>query len=122
MFGGGAMANYIKVGITADFKDGTKKKVDAGGQEIMLARVGINYYAIANRCPHLNGDLSLGSLEGTIITCPRHHSQFDLKNGQVIKWTNWSGPVKAISEMVKSPRPVKTYKVKVEGNDISVEV
>jgi 3-phenylpropionate/trans-cinnamate dioxygenase ferredoxin component len=116
------MGNFTKVGVTSDFTDGSKKKVAAGGQEILLARVGNNYYAIGNRCPHLNGDLSLGTLEGNIITCPRHKSQFDISNGQVIKWTNWPGPLRTLSEVVKAPQPLKTYKVKVEGNDISLEV
>lgn len=116
------MANYIKVGVTSDFADGAKKKVSANGQEIMLARVGTNYYALANRCPHMGGDLSMGTLEGTVITCPRHGSQFDIKDGKNRRWTNWPGPVKALAGIVKSPRPAQTFKVKVEGNDISIEV
>ena len=88
------MGNYVKVANTSEFTDGSKKKVTARDQEIMLARVGTNYYAIANRCPHMGGDLSMGTLEGTVITCPRHGSQFDIKDGKVIRWTNWPGPVR----------------------------
>jgi 3-phenylpropionate/trans-cinnamate dioxygenase ferredoxin subunit len=116
------MANYIKVGVTGDFTEGIKRKVTAGGEEIMVARVGTNYYAIANKCPHLGGDLSMGTLEGTVITCPRHGSQFDIKDGKNLRWTNWAGPVKALAGIVKSPRPVKTYQIKVDGSDISVEI
>ncbi len=44
----------------------------------LLARVGDKYYAADNRCPHMGGKLSPGKLEGTVVTCPRHGSQFDL--------------------------------------------
>ncbi len=113
---------FTKAGKTSEFSDGSKKKVVIEGQEIMLAKIGTNYYAIANRCPHMGGDLSMGTLEGTVITCPRHGSQFDIKDGHNIRWTNWPGAVRAMSEIVKSPRPVTTYKVKVEGDDILIEI
>ena len=116
------MGTFVKAGNTSEYSDGIKKKVIINGQEIMVAKVGANYYAIANRCPHLNGDLSMGTLEGTVITCPRHASQFDLKEGKVIRWTNWTGPLKAIAGVFKSERPVKTYKVKIENGEISVEI
>ena len=116
------MGSYMEAGKTGEFQDGSQKKVTLQGQEIMLARVGGNYYAIAGRCPHMGGDLWLGRLEGTVITCPRHGSQFDIKDGHNIRWTNWTGIISAVSKAVKSPRPVRTYKVKVEGDKILVEV
>lgn len=116
------MAKLVKVGNVNDLQDGGKKKVSIKGQEIMLARAGGSYYAIANRCPHMGGDLSMGKLEGTVITCPRHGSQFDIRDGRVIRWTNWHGIVKTLSKAIKSPRPVKTYKVEVEKENISIEV
>jgi 3-phenylpropionate/trans-cinnamate dioxygenase ferredoxin component len=115
------MANYVKVAKVNDFKDGVKKKVAAGGQEIMLARVGNNYYAISSRCPHMGGDLSIGKLEGTVITCPRHGSQFDIKNGQNLRWMKGSGLTYSIGKTLKPPQPVKTYPVKIVGEDITIE-
>jgi 3-phenylpropionate/trans-cinnamate dioxygenase ferredoxin subunit len=116
------MANYVKVGNTGEFKDGSKKKVSVEGQEIMIARVGNSYYAVGNRCAHMGGDLSAGTLEGTIITCPRHGSQFDVRDGKNIRWMKGSGVFATIGKALKSPRPIPTYKVKVEGDAISVEV
>ena len=52
---------------------------------------------------------STGKLEGTVIDCPRHHSQFDLANGEVKKWTNWPGPLRMLSEVAKKPQSLKTY-------------
>jgi len=116
------MGNYVQVGTTGEFKDGDKKKVTAAGQEILVARAGINYYAVGNRCPHMAGDLSAGNLEGIIITCPRHGSQFDIRNGQNLRWMKGSGIAANIGKALKSPKGIVTYKVKVEGNNILVEV
>ncbi len=116
------MGIFTKAATTSELKDGEKKKVFLGGAEIMLARVGDGYYALANRCPHMGGDLSAGKLEGTVITCPLHDSQFDVRDGHNIRWTDWSGIRLAVGKMLRSPRPARTYNVKVEGQDILIEV
>jgi 3-phenylpropionate/trans-cinnamate dioxygenase ferredoxin component len=116
------MANYVKAANVNDFKDGEKKMVTLEGRDIMLARVGNNYYAIANKCPHLGGNLSHGKLEGKIITCPLHGSQYDITNGKVIRWTRWKGLLYSINKAVKKPHAVKTYGVKVENGTILVDV
>jgi 3-phenylpropionate/trans-cinnamate dioxygenase ferredoxin component len=116
------MGTYIKAGVTGDFQNMSKKKVDLQGKEIMVARIGDTYYAIDNRCPHMGGDLSQGKLEGTVVTCPRHSSQIDVTDGRVIRWMSGTGFAAAVGKIAKPPRPVQAYKVKVEGDAIMVEV
>jgi 3-phenylpropionate/trans-cinnamate dioxygenase ferredoxin subunit len=116
------MGKYVAAGKTGEFADGTRKKVTLEGQEIMLARVGSDYYAVGNRCPHMKGDLSAGTLEGTIITCPRHGSRFDIRDGKNVRWLKGTGLISAVGKALKSPRDLTSYKVKVEGDTISVEV
>ena len=87
------MSELVKVAQVDELKDGAMKEVLAQGREILLARVGDNYYAADNRCPHMGGKLSRGKLEGTIVTCPRHGSQFDLSDGRVVRWLKGSGLV-----------------------------
>lgn len=41
--------------------------------------------AIADRCPHAGATLSEGELDGTVLTCPRHGSQFDVCDGQRLR-------------------------------------
>jgi 3-phenylpropionate/trans-cinnamate dioxygenase ferredoxin subunit len=116
------MANYLKAGNVSEFKDGDKKMVTLEGHDIMLARVGNNYYAIANKCPHLGGNLSKGILEGKTITCPLHGSQYDITNGKVIRWMKGSGLAYTLGKAVKPPQAVKTFPVKIAGEDITIEV
>ena len=97
------MGKYVAAGRTGELTDGAKKKITVEGQEIMLARVGSDYYAVGNRCPHMKGDLSAGTLEGTIITCPRHGLQFDIRDGRNIRWLKGKGLVSAVGKALKSP-------------------
>ena len=116
------MGNRVEVSKTGELKDGTMKAVSVNGREILLARVGDKYYAADNRCPHMGGKLSQGRLEGTVITCPLHGSQFDLSDGHVVRWLKGSGIVSAIGRVLKSPRQLTIYNVKVEDDRTLIEV
>ncbi len=116
------MSKWVTVLKVNDISDGIMKTVHAGGHELLLAQVGNDYYAADNRCPHMGSTLSMGKLMGTIVTCPRHGSEFDLKDGHVVRWTNWSGVVAALVKVVKSPHPIKVYPAKSDGKQIQVEI
>jgi 3-phenylpropionate/trans-cinnamate dioxygenase ferredoxin subunit len=116
------MAELVQVAKKDELKNGTMKAVNVAGREVLLARVSDNYYAAENRCPHLGGNLAQGKLEGTVVTCPLHGSQFDLSSGQVIRWTNFTGFAAKLGKLLKSPKSLATYKVKIEGDNILVEV
>ena len=116
------MDDLIELGKTDELSSGTMKMVMVKGHEILLARVGEKYYAVDNRCPHMGGNLSKGKLEGTVVTCPRHGSQFDLSDGQVVRWLKSSGLIWKVGRLLKSPKPLATYNVRVEDNRILIEV
>jgi 3-phenylpropionate/trans-cinnamate dioxygenase ferredoxin subunit len=107
--------------ITTDvLADGQMKAVELDGHEFLVAHVGADYYVADNRCPHMGGHLADGTLEGTIVTCPRHHSQFDLADGRVVRWTDWKGAVRTVAELLKHPRPLRVFEVTVEGDKVLV--
>ena len=116
------MGGMIEVGKSGEFKNGTMKEFVAEGHEILIARVGDEYYATDNRCTHMGGGLSLGKLEGTVVTCPRHGSQFDLKDGRVVRWLKGPGFLSMLGKALKSPRPLSRYNVQVVDDKILVEV
>ncbi len=113
--------SFIEIATTNELTDGGKKMAKVNGHELMIAQVGDNYYCTDNRCPHMGGNLSQGTLQGSIIICPRHHSQFDLTSGHVIQWTDWTGIKKSLNNLIKPPRNLKTYDVKVDGEKILVD-
>jgi len=116
------MSNLVEVGKTNELENGAIKEVLTEGREILLARVGDDYYAADNRCPDMRGKLSRGKVEGTMITCPVHGSQFDLKSVEVVRWLKGSGLLSKIGKALKSPQPLKTYNVMVTGDRVLVEI
>jgi 3-phenylpropionate/trans-cinnamate dioxygenase ferredoxin component len=115
------MADIIEVNGANKVENGQMKKFNIGNKEVVIAKVNNSFYAADNRCPHMGGQLSQGKLEGTVVICPRHNSQFDLTDGHVVSWTDWSGIKLSLSKAVKSPRPLKTYKVRVEGDKVFID-
>ena len=105
-----------------EVKDNAILPVTLNGIDIILVRVNGNYYAAENHCPHAGRDISLGKLDGTTLTCPSHGSKFDLIDGRIIRWTEWTS-IKASSTRLFHPiRPLTTYPVKIQGNDILVKI
>ena len=115
------MGKFTEVAKIDELKSGTMKKVIAGGREILLARVGDKYYATDDRCLHRQGDLSQGKLEGTVVTCPVHGSQFDISTGQVVRWLK-GGLMSKLMGALKMSKALTVYNVKVEGNGVLVEI
>ena len=116
------MGSFVEAGKTGEFEDGTRKKIVVQEHEILLARVGDKFYAADNRCPHLKGNLSAGRLEGTVITCPLQGSQFDLRDGETIRWLKEPTSSTAAGKTLNPPKPLKTYKVKVKGDAVLIEI
>jgi 3-phenylpropionate/trans-cinnamate dioxygenase ferredoxin subunit len=116
------MDKFVEVARTDDLAIGTMKKVRAGGRELLLARSAVDFYCTDDRCPHLNGDLSRGTLAGKVVTCPDHQSQFDLASGAVLRWTNLTGVVARLDRQAHPPKQLAVYEVKVEGDRVLVRL
>jgi 3-phenylpropionate/trans-cinnamate dioxygenase ferredoxin subunit len=115
------MAEFIRVCATSELGPGTMKHFEVEGYEVLVANVGGSYYALDNLCPHMRGDLSAGKLEGTVVTCPRHSSQFDVRDGKFIRWAQMGFLLTTVIKMLKPPRPAYAYKVKIEGEAVLIE-
>ena len=105
----------MKVARIDEVPPGTMKKVIAGEKELLIVNLGGKFYAMNDRCWHMNGDLSLGKLEGNIVTCPRHGSQYDVTSGKGIR-----GPKVAFIKMKE--RDLPSYETKIEGSDVLVNL
>jgi 3-phenylpropionate/trans-cinnamate dioxygenase ferredoxin subunit len=115
------MGEFTEVSKIDELKNGTMKAANLAGRQILLARVGDKYYAVDNLCPHMKGNLSQGKLEGTVVTCPLHGSQFDISNGQVVRWLK-GGLISKVGKTIKPSKDLTVYDVKVEDGTVLVEV
>ena len=116
------MVKITPIANTSALSEGTMKKYQVQDTEILIARIEGKYYATQNKCPHSVGDLSKGKLEGTIVTCPRHGSQFNVTDGSVVRWLRGTGFISTIGRTLKSPQKLITYNTKIDGQDITVEI
>ncbi len=105
---------------TGDIHDGEMKEVASGGGHFLVAKVAGQFYVTDGRCPHLGGRLAAGKLDGTVVTCPLHGSRFDLSDGRVVLWTNWTGVLLKVSETLRAPRGLNTYKPVIEGDKVFI--
>jgi nitrite reductase/ring-hydroxylating ferredoxin subunit/uncharacterized membrane protein len=65
--------------------EGTARRVEVSGTDVMIYRETERLYALANRCSHRGGPLHKGRIEGGEVRCPWHLSTFSLEDGSVIR-------------------------------------
>ncbi|ONM48441.1 hypothetical protein B0T44_18510 [Nocardia donostiensis] len=58
---------------------------EAADTPVLLVRDGSDIYAIHNRCGHRGCLLSNGELQGHVVTCACHGSQFDIRDGTLLR-------------------------------------
>jgi nitrite reductase/ring-hydroxylating ferredoxin subunit len=76
--------DWTAVADDGSLAEGETRCVEADGTSVMLARSGGELYALSNHCSHRGGPLCEGELDGGTITCPWHHSVFDLRDGALV--------------------------------------
>ena len=96
---------FQKVATLDQVKPGKPIAVEVNGEQIALYNLDGTIYATSGVCPHAGGPLAEGDMQGNIVTCPLHGWQFEADSGRCLR-------IPAMK--------LKTYKVKVEGNDILV--
>jgi len=101
------VVEYKRVARSADLPAGQRLAVWISGIKVMLVNIGGTVFAVDEQCTHMKCSLLTGSLQGTIVSCPCHFAEFDLRNGKVLM-----GPATV---------DLPTYKVKIEGGEILVE-
>lgn len=84
------------------------RAVSIGDKQIALYDVDGEIFATDNVCSHAFAMLTDGWLDGNEIECPLHAGRFDVKTGKGL------GP--------PIPCDIKSYRVRVVGDDIQVEL
>ncbi len=102
------MSSFKTVAKVSDVAQGRVKVVEVEGKRIALCNVGGTIYAVDDLCTHDNGPLGEGELFNDQIECPRHGARFDVKSGKVT--------------CLPAVIPVKTYEVKIEGEEVKIAI
>ncbi len=97
-----------RVASLGEIPEGQTLGVEAEGIPICLANVEGTLYAVRNNCTHQDFPLTDGRLEGDRIECAWHGARFDVTTGRAVA--------------LPAIRPVKTYEVRVDGDDVFVTI
>jgi 3-phenylpropionate/trans-cinnamate dioxygenase ferredoxin subunit len=100
-----------RVASTADIPEGEARRFRLDGREIAVANLGEEgFRALEAICSHAHAFLDEGEVDPDFetIECPKHGSTFDLNTGR--------------PRTLPATMPVRAYQLKVEGDDILIEV
>ena len=100
------MTKFITVAQANEIKPGVPVHVEVEDEPIALFKIEGNFYAIADVCTHDGGVLTGGTVEGVVITCPRHGAKFDITSGAVLSMPAFT--------------PVKTYETRVKDGQLQI--
>jgi nitrite reductase (NADH) small subunit len=102
------VAQWVRLcGLSEAPAAGKVVETEAEGVEICLANINGELSALDNICPHRQGPLGQGWMEGESVVCPWHSWTFSLKTGE--------------SEYPAHER-VDVFPVRVEGEDVLIDV
>src|SRR6267154_2595475 len=103
-----------------DLADGSMISGQADCEELVLARLGDEVFAIAAHCTHYHGPLAEGLIVGDTVRCPWHHACFDLVTGEALRapalspiacWSvEQQGGKIFVREKIENPQPQSTGK------------
>jgi nitrite reductase/ring-hydroxylating ferredoxin subunit len=95
-------------------------------------------YALCDRCSHMNAPLSMGTLNGKVVTCPMHGARFDVTTGKKVGEPMALDPSKLPEPLPESLQKMfahsaeiqskiktydqPTYETRVDGNRVKVRM
>ncbi len=102
------LGNWIKACATDKVASGELYGFDHDDKKILLTNLDGKIFATDRICTHEEADLSTGILSEEGIRCPLHLSVFDLNTGK--------------PQNPPAEESLKTYNVKIDNNEVYVEV
>lgn len=99
---------FVKVADTSDIPERYGKLLEVDGRMLAVFNAGGGqFYATSALCPHEDGPLADGWLEGEAVVCPWHGFDFDVRSGRCL---------------VDPGLTISVYRVRVSGTAIEVEL
>ena len=102
------MAEWKKVANLSDLEEDCGFLYEEGETAIAIVKVGEEVFAVDDMCSHAEASLCDGMVDGEEIECPLHFARFNVKTGEATAPPATEG--------------VKTYPVRITGEDIEVEL
>jgi len=101
----GTMVSFVRVAKAADVPPGSGRVVVVLGHPVALFNVDGRFYALSNVCLHRGGPVGEGELDGPVVTCPVHGWEYDVRTG---------------ANTINPAARLRTFEVRIEGDDVLV--
>lgn len=98
---------YRKVCTATEVAPGQLTAVDVEGQPILIANVGGELHAVANRCGDTPLPLHFGTLDGAELRCSWHGCRYDVRSGK---------------RLDGGPERLAVFPLALEGDEVSVAI
>ena len=133
--------SWETIGKASELPSRSMKHVEIKGKAIAIINLDGKYYAMNDRCGHMNAELSKGEIRNVqgkdIVICPLHFSTFDIVTGKKLSEPMMSPPM----DMAALPKPLQdafalaaqimafvktddmeTFQVERDGDDIKLKI
>ena len=101
------MAHFVKVATIEELTASGSIEVESEGRILALFLQGQDVIALDGMCAHQGGPIARGAVHKSVVTCPWHGWQFDLRSGRCLT-------ARSVSQT--------RYEVRIDGPDILVEI
>jgi 3-phenylpropionate/trans-cinnamate dioxygenase ferredoxin subunit len=98
---------FVKLCATIAVPIGEMRQFDLKEEVLVVNRNG-EFYCLDGRCTHAGAPLYEGELNGDVLTCPWHYSQFNIKDGSVLR-----GPAEV---------PLRLYRTEIRNGQLFVDI
>jgi len=101
------MNAFIKIGTLEELEPHGQFSRWSGGHDILVFRHRGTIKALSNICPHFGGPVGYHKMRDGVFTCLWHNLEFAADTGQCLSVSKFK---------------LREYKVKIESNDILVQL
>ncbi len=101
------MGEWTRIANVQDLEVGSGTVIEVQGKCLALFNVDGSFHVIDNTCLHRGGPLGEGNLEGEAVACPWHGWEYNVKTGHCLN---------------NPSSNVKSYPIKVEQDEVQVEL
>jgi 3-phenylpropionate/trans-cinnamate dioxygenase ferredoxin subunit len=100
----------VDAGAVDDFADGQATRIDVGDRAVAVVRLGVDFYALGDRCTHQDISLAEGDIDASekTLECWKHGSAFSLETGEPCS--------------LPATKPTPVYDVRVEDGRVLIAV
>jgi nitrite reductase (NADH) small subunit len=114
----------IRVGTVDEVRSEGCRIVDIGGRNVGVISVGEEFFAIADKCPHMGVSMCAGSLSGTMVASDPHEYVYG-QDDRVIRcpWHGWEFDLETGRSLLEPKRHgLRTYEVSTVDGHVVVTV